>query len=232
MVFHTERGVEFLSANDALIAMPGERHGNGYCTHARTVACMLMLGFEKDGSLTGLEPESARILGRGIRTMKRRRFYAGPRVLECFNRIRRIDRGDPYAVLRYRMCITDMLIALFDAEASPQQRPLSREIRLSSSYIEKHACERFDVDALSARTNLTPSGFRHRFLRETGMAPKEYLMRERVRIAAERIRRGGSDLTSVAYASGFSSSQYFTRIFKRYTGQSPRDYQSSPGTFA
>ncbi|MEK6793564.1 MAG: helix-turn-helix domain-containing protein [Spirochaetota bacterium] len=231
MVFHTENGIEFLSANDAYIARAGERHGNGYCTHARTVVCILMLGFADDGSLIGFEPESARCFAEGIRKM-RRRFHAGVRIGDHFSRIRRIETDDPYAAIRFRTAVSDMLLALIAAEASAGGRLSSAPIRTSMGYIRKHAHERIDLIALAAKAHLTPSGFRHRFSRETGMAPKEYLLRERIRAAAEILRAGENDITTAAFKSGFASSQYFARIFKRYTGQSPSEYRESPGKFA
>lgn len=231
MVFHTEHGIEFLSANDALIALPGARHGNGYCTHARTVVCILMLGTASDGSLIGFEPESARRFADGIRSMPRH-FFAGARVGDCFTRVRRIAADDPYAAIQYRTAITDMMLAFLSAGASAGKRRYSPEMRSIMSFIRKNAHTRIDLDHLSSKMHLTPSGFRHRFSRETGMAPKEYLLRERIRIASDILRAGESDITAAAFRSGFASSQYFARIFKRYTGQSPSEYRGAPGTFA
>ncbi len=74
--------------------------------------------------------------------------------------------------------------------------------------------------AMAAMTGLSPTHFAVAFRREVGASPLEYLTRERLAAAAERLRRGAS-VTDAALALGFSSPQYFSVLFKRRYGASP-----------
>ena len=69
---------------------------------------------------------------------------------------------------------------------------------------------------------LSVSHFKARFRRETGLPPREFILREKIRLAREALGKGHGTVTDIAFELGFSSSQYFATVFKRYTGQSPR----------
>jgi AraC-like DNA-binding protein len=80
------------------------------------------------------------------------------------------------------------------------------------------------VQGLAAAAGLGASQFRRRFARETGFAPREYLMRRRVRAAKVRLRQGEA-VTQVAMRLGFSSSQHLATAFKKWVGVTPREYR-------
>ena len=60
---------------------------------------------------------------------------------------------------------------------------------------------------------------------EVGLTPITYLNRFRVRQAKTLLDLGSNNITNVAMEVGFSSSGYFTRVFKEEVGISPRTYQ-------
>ena len=59
----------------------------------------------------------------------------------------------------------------------------------------------------------------------TGLTPNDYLLRLRVKKAQELLAQSRQSLTDVGLATGFSSGQYFSNVFRKYTGQTPREYQ-------
>lgn len=59
------------------------------------------------------------------------------------------------------------------------------------------------------------------FKQSTGMTPNDYLQRLRVKKAGELLTRTGRTITEIAQATGYSSSQYFCNVFRKYTGTTP-----------
>ncbi len=68
---------------------------------------------------------------------------------------------------------------------------------------------------------LCRSTIHERFRRETGYSPNDYWLRLRVDLAAEMLLDRNFSITEVAYRLNFSSSQYFSTVFKKITGYSP-----------
>ena len=82
---------------------------------------------------------------------------------------------------------------------------------------------------MARAVGLSLSRFKAVFSREVGMPPADYVLRRRVDLAKERLlldRR--RSITNVALDLSFSSSQYFSTVFKRYTGMTPREFRKRP----
>ncbi|MCF0195979.1 MAG: beta-Ala-His dipeptidase [Bacteroidaceae bacterium] len=60
------------------------------------------------------------------------------------------------------------------------------------------------------------------------MSIGEYIKERRIK-KAEKLLRQGESITDVAYATGFSDPNYFSKCFKKKTGLSPKEYFSSKG---
>jgi len=78
------------------------------------------------------------------------------------------------------------------------------------------------LPALLATSKLQHSAIHERFRRETGFSPNEYRLRLKVNMAQELLRNRRNSVTEIAYRLNFSSSQYFSSVFKKITGYSPR----------
>lgn len=66
------------------------------------------------------------------------------------------------------------------------------------------------------------------FKADTGTTPQDYLNNLRIEFARRLLHAGAKRMTiaEIAYASGFSDPLYFSRIFRRKTGVSPRQFAS------
>ncbi len=55
------------------------------------------------------------------------------------------------------------------------------------------------------------------------MPPGEFILRCKVEHARRLLAEEASPITEIAFRLGFSSSQYFATVFKRYTNMTPRE---------
>jgi hypothetical protein len=62
-------------------------------------------------------------------------------------------------------------------------------------------------------------------LESLGSSLSQFWLRERIRIARERLLDDGATVTDVATELGFSSSQHFATVFRRFTGFTPNRYR-------
>ena len=65
------------------------------------------------------------------------------------------------------------------------------------------------------------------FKAQTGLTPNHYLQRLRIEQAQEQLKATTKSVTEIAHATGFSSAQYFSTVFIRYTGMSPSSYRKA-----
>ncbi len=85
--------------------------------------------------------------------------------------------------------------------------------------------EPWTLEGMAAACRLGRTRFAELFREETGEPPVSALNRVRVSEARRRLLESDASITDVAFDCGFSSSQYFARIFRAYTGCSAREYR-------
>lgn len=65
------------------------------------------------------------------------------------------------------------------------------------------------------------------FKESTGMTPNDYWQRLRIDRAQELLLGSERAITEIAFDCGFTSSQYFSAVFRKYSGTTPTDYRQS-----
>lgn len=81
------------------------------------------------------------------------------------------------------------------------------------------------IDELAHQLGYGPSRLYSLFSREMGMSPNDYRQRVRIKMCCAALARGDESVTSIGMAHGFHSSQYFSRVFKKYVGVTPTEYR-------
>lgn len=83
------------------------------------------------------------------------------------------------------------------------------------------------LDQLAARARLSPYHFLRTFEQATGVTPHQYVMRARLRAAAQRLADTRGKIVEVALDCGFADLSNFNRAFRTEFGISPRHYRAS-----
>ena len=112
--------------------------------------------------------------------------------------------------------------ALTGFPSAKQQIKLPEKI---AAYLNEHIYEPFSSDALEKKFFLTYKHMEVTFKKEKGMTPLQYHTRLRIQTACSLL---GSTLLSIREISdklGYPDAMYFSRIFKKQMGLSPREYR-------
>jgi len=99
------------------------------------------------------------------------------------------------------------------------------------SLMESRFQERITLGDLAAAAGMSQSSFQRAFRRALDRSPVDYLIRFRIRKSTELLKDPSLSVTQAAFRSGFEDSNYFSRMFKRVTGASPRQYRARLGRF-
>lgn len=81
------------------------------------------------------------------------------------------------------------------------------------------------LDELVAIAHMSKSNLLAVFRKATGQTPINYLMRLRIQRAMNMLHKSDCTITEIAFAVGFSDSNYFTRQFRTITGRSPSQFR-------
>ena len=92
-------------------------------------------------------------------------------------------------------------------------------------WLEQHAHQAVDLDAVSQQAGLSPFHFLRLFARVLGVTPHQYLVRCRLRHAARLLADPTRSVTDVALDVGFQDLSNFVRTFRRAAGVSPRAFR-------
>ena len=101
----------------------------------------------------------------------------------------------------------------------------SRQVYRCMDYIDRHLQQPLTVKKLAEELDLSESYISILFKRETGMAVSEYIRRRRVETAKSLLQYTEFACVEIAEYLCFSSESHFSRIFREYTGQTPREYR-------
>jgi AraC-like DNA-binding protein len=82
------------------------------------------------------------------------------------------------------------------------------------------------LDQLAEHARLSPYHFLRTFEQATGVTPHQYVLRSRLRAAAQRLADTRDKIVEVALDCGFADLSNFNRAFRAEFGMSPRDYRA------
>ena len=225
-----------LAGGDVFVTFPGETHGTGPLPQEKGVLYWLILELPsaRQRLLNLPEAESAALVN-ALRSLPRRHFPGSSALRQHLDEVTRLWLGGPSSLKSLKLAhhLVGFLIAL--VETARSGLPFgNRAASLAPirSYIAGHLEDPLPIALLAEHAGLSLSRFKARFREEHGMPPGEFVVRSRVSEAVRRLRETDQPITRIAFDLGFSSSQYFATVIKRYTLKSPSDVRRTAGRIA
>lgn len=97
-------------------------------------------------------------------------------------------------------------------------------IGFAVDYIRKNLHQKLSIDSIAKMAYVSKSNFFKMFKDELGTSPNEFILQERISRAKELLKSRNS-IKETAFQTGFSDTNYFTRVFKQLVGMTPKSYQ-------
>lgn len=96
-------------------------------------------------------------------------------------------------------------------------------------YVKSHYAQKISLAQVAEYVGLNKSYFSTLFKNETGMSMMAYIHSVRVERSKVMLMDASLGLAEVAALCGFEDQSYFTKIFKRVTGVTPKRYRDGRG---
>lgn len=94
-------------------------------------------------------------------------------------------------------------------------------------YIKNHLSEKLTLADVAAVFNFSPNYLSQLFGKYGDSGFVEYITETRIAAAKEMLEQSNLKVYEIAEKLGYESSFYFSKVFKKVTGLSPREYQQS-----
>lgn len=95
-------------------------------------------------------------------------------------------------------------------------------------FIQKHYSEKITLKDIAKSQNISEATCNRLFHRYLNQSPTAYLIDYRLTKAKELLTYSTYNMTEIAERCGFNGSSYFSEMFKKQYGMSPRDYRKNP----
>jgi|GEM_PF-1474988 len=161
----------------------------------------------------------------------RGRLMHGRHDLEALRRMTHLYWEEREAAAAFAEAFLKQLLA-FQLQAGAAFEPIAAEPGLDRRVLhaigrmeKEYGCPGLNVEALAEEAGITSTRFRALFRGDTGVGPKEYLTRLRLRQARLLLSRTARTIKEVAAACGFGSDHYFHLAFRRACGSTPSEYR-------
>ena len=94
-------------------------------------------------------------------------------------------------------------------------------------FIQQNIYKEINITDLLKISTMSKSSFYRAFAEELGISPYQLIIDERLKISKKLLLEEKLSIKETAYASGFSSSNYFIRLFKKNEGLTPKQFMTS-----
>ena len=93
------------------------------------------------------------------------------------------------------------------------------------SIIAQSYAEDITLDYVAQQVHLNSAYFSTLFKKETGHSFKEYLNMTRIEESKRLLTTSNYSIVDIAIAVGFEDQSYFSKVFKKYTGITPKQFR-------
>ena len=101
----------------------------------------------------------------------------------------------------------------------------SEIVKKAMLYISEHFNAPVTLEDVAHHVHLHPSYFSTLFKNSTGSSFKEYLNMVRIEESKRLLANTDYSIIDIAIATGFEDQSYFSKVFKKYTGLTPKQYR-------
>jgi len=229
-----------LVGGDVFVMPPGEPHDTGGHVEERGILYWMNLNIPRtSGSILMLPAKESALLVHQLSTLPHRHFPGKPALKQILNEIFSFCEQEeflsnpptadqPPSALLTRIAVANQLVRFIletincaHRHEGIQRSPvISRLVERIKSSPERN----YSLTELAGEAELSLSRFKSKFKAQIGIAPREFILRCKMEAAKQLLRERRMSVTDTAMELGFSSSQYFATVFRRFTQQTPVEF--------
>ena len=128
------------------------------------------------------------------------------------------------------MHLRQILIKLhryFNSVSKADNNQIAQDIDDAMIYFSEHYNENICIECYAKEHHMSTSWFIRNFKQYTGSTPMQYILSKRIYNATALLQNEHYNITEIATIVGYDNPLYFSRIFKKIQGISPKEYRKN-----
>lgn len=225
--YHIGDEIYELTGGDVFITFPDELHGSGNEPQGKFEIYWMQLEMSNENGKDKSDflfynRENGQKIKTSLLNTETRHFKGDSRscqlIKEAFGNIPLID---PVRKMLGVSALTLFLTKNFCTNKKSSPKPA--KIAQAELYIKENLENKITLTDVAEHIGLSLSYFKKLFKASTGETPCDYINYLKIQRAKKLLET--ESVTQTAFALDFSSSSYFSSVFKHYAGMSPMQYQ-------
>lgn len=207
----------------AFVAYEGQPHRSGEPCQNVSEILWFQVNTEQTGEFLGLSEDYGKELQRAVKGIQQ---HIIPVADECLAAAKKCAWALAHNLNRvYTASLFASMLAqlVFLGE---NRHGADAAVERVMDYVERNIRENISLEAMCGQLGFSLSALQHKFRQATGYSLRGYINYRKIMLAKELLMKTGS-VTGTAMELGFSSSDYFSTVFKKYTHQTPTQYMGN-----
>lgn len=149
-------------------------------------------------------------------------------IIKLFDILKREEsRGGLFSEMLIKNLIAEIIITVIRNSSNDKTRTTTTRLQDAVAYIHNNFREPLSLGILAKHCNVTPNYLGAQFSKKMGISFCDYLNTVRLRYACNLLDSTELSIKEIAFASGYSSVEYFGYVFKKFLGISPLEYKKN-----
>ncbi|SEB54389.1 AraC-type DNA-binding protein [Tenacibaculum sp. MAR_2009_124] len=217
-----------LRGNEFLIIPPNIPHGSGNYPEDIGELFWLQLELCENGRLCYLSKEESKYLINQLRTKERKihkgTFALKPILAKILKHLE--NKEEAINTISINNLIIQLLLETITESNRTPTKDQTHKLHGIDEFIKENIYRQIYVDELADLFSLSTAYFKIWFKQNFGIPPNTYVSRIKIQRAKE-LMKTNCQVTKIAFELGYNSSQYFSTVFKKHVGESPKSYMKS-----
>ncbi|MEN8116238.1 MAG: AraC family transcriptional regulator [Bacteroidota bacterium] len=144
--------------------------------------------------------------------------------------VRELNDKKPNFEILTRLYLAELFVLIsreLDNQLDFADKQNDQQTEAILQYIHTNYNHKINLEDFSKNMGVSSRYLRMNFKKKIGICPVAYLLEYRINKALELIKDQSLSIKEIAFDTGFTSQQYFSKKFKEYIGITPVDYRNN-----
>jgi YesN/AraC family two-component response regulator len=120
----------------------------------------------------------------------------------------------------------EMVVSFIDRLKVGKGPTYNLVVNKAITFIHREILHVLTLEKIAEHVNVHPSYLSKAFKKSVGMTVSEFISRKRIEESKYFLLHSDSSLSDISHLFGFCNQSYYTSLFKRYTGITPKEFRN------